>query len=252
MSSSVRAAANVGHGVVWTVGMCTAGLTAYATTRSRPLFRRMTRMWAEGLARGWGMRVHAAGTEQLNPDGPYIFVSNHLSHTDIVALFVALPVDVGFLAKQELRKVPFLGAAMVAGGHVFIDRSAHKNAMKAMEAAAADVRAGASLVIFPEGTRGTSNEVQPFKSGAFHLAMSSGVPVVPVGLRGTRAIMPREGNVIWPGEVEVHVGTPVDPAHFDEAGPFADHVRHQVSRLAQMPLTSRRTRPSVPVPRSPG
>ena len=125
MSSTVRAIANTGHALTWTVGMCTAGISVYTVTRDRPLFRRMTRMWAEGLARGWGMNVRAEGAEQLDPAGPYIFLANHLSHTDIVALFVGLPVDVGFLAKEELRRIPFLGQAMVAGGHVFIDRSAH-------------------------------------------------------------------------------------------------------------------------------
>jgi 1-acyl-sn-glycerol-3-phosphate acyltransferase len=234
--SSVRAVANTGHALGFTVLMCTLGVGVYGATGSRPTFRRMTRFWAEGLAKGWGMRVTAHGAEQLDPQGTYVFMSNHLSHVDIVALFVALPIDVGFLAKKELRRVPFLGQAMVAGGHVFIDRSRHSSARRAMEEAAEQVRAGASLVVFPEGTRGTEEQIQPFKKGGFHLSRQAGVPVVPVGLRGTRAIMGREDYVIRPGEVCAHIGAPIDPARFSSATELCDQVRLEVARLAAMPL----------------
>lgn len=235
---ALRDIANTGHAISCTVLMCTLGVTAYGVTGSRPLFRKMTRFWAEGLARGWGMRVRAHGAEQLDGNTTYVFVANHLSHVDIVALFVGLPVDVGFLAKQELRRVPFLGAAMVAGGHVFIDRTKHVSAVKAMGAAARDLKGGASLVIFPEGTRGHEEVIQPFKKGGFHLARQAGVQVVPVGLRGTRAIMGRNEVGLRPGEVHVHIGAPVDPAAFPDATALSDWIRTQVSELSAMPLAA--------------
>ncbi len=218
--------------------MCTLGVTTYSVTRDRPLFRRMTRLWANGLARGWGMNVVAHGHEHLRPGGPYVFVANHLSHVDIVALFVALPIDVGFLAKKELRMVPFLGQAMIAGGHVFVDRKKHTSALQAMNAAAAEVRAGASLVIFPEGTRGMRDEIQPFKKGGFHLARAAGVPVVPVGLRGTRAILGRDRYTIRPGTVHVHIGRPIACDAFVDARALSDAVRRETGALADMPLVA--------------
>jgi len=218
--------------------MCTLGVGAYGVTGSRPMFRRMTRFWADGLARGWGMRVHAHGAEQLDPEGTYVFMANHLSHVDIVALFVALPVNVGFLAKKELRSVPFLGAAMVAGGHVFIDRRKHTSARQALSAAADEVKRGASLVVFPEGTRGTDEVIQSFKKGGFHLARQSGVHVVPVGLRGTRTIMGRNDMVMRPGEVHVHIGAPLDPGRFEDASALSEEVRLRVAKLAAMPLAA--------------
>ena len=129
-------------------------------------------------------------------------MANHLSHVDIVALFIALPMNVGFLAKKELRRVPFLGQAMVAGGHVFIDRARRERAVQALDDAAQQVAAGASIVVFPEGTRGDEERVQAFKKGGFHLARQANVPIVPVGIRGTRGIMTRDELVIRPGECE--------------------------------------------------
>jgi 1-acyl-sn-glycerol-3-phosphate acyltransferase len=232
----LRSVANAGHALGWTVFMSSLGVGIYSVTGNRPVFRRMTRFWAEGLAKGWGMQVHAHGAEQLDPDGTYVFMANHLSHVDIVALFVGLPVNVGFLAKKELRKIPFLGQAMIAGGHVFIDRKRHTSALKSMAEAAEDVKAGASLVIFPEGTRGTSETIQPFKKGGVHLARAASVPVVPVGLRGTRGIMGRESMAIRPGDVHVHIGAPIDPNSFDDPDVLTKHLRTRVAELAGMPL----------------
>jgi 1-acyl-sn-glycerol-3-phosphate acyltransferase len=243
--ASFRSLVNAGHAVGWTVFMCSAALPVYAVTRSRPGFRWATRKWAEGLAYGWGMRVHAHGADQLDPRGTYVFMANHLSHADIVALFVALPMDVGFLAKKELRKVPFLGQAMVAGGHVFIDRGRHERAVQALEEAAEQVAAGASIVIFPEGTRGKAERVQHFKKGGFHLARRANVPVVPIGLRGTRGVMGREDLLIKPGEVHVHIGAPLAPADYADADALASDVRARIGELAAMPLAFT---PSAPPP----
>lgn len=184
------------------------------------------------------MRVHAVGVENVDPSGTYVFMANHLSHADIVALFVALPMNVGFLAKKELRRVPFLGRAMVAGGHVFIDRSRRERAVQAVADAAEQVVAGSPIVVFPEGTRGNEERIQAFKKGGFHLARKANVPVVPVGLRGTRSIMSRDELVIHPGEVRVHIGAPIAPDSFPDADSFAAAVRARISELAAMPLAA--------------
>ncbi len=216
--------------------MCSTFLPIYAVTKSRSGFRWATRKWAEGMARGWGMRVEAVGVENVDPKGTYVFMANHLSHVDIVALFVALPINVGFLAKKELRRVPFLGQAMVAGGHVFIDRGRRERAFQAMEDAAEQVAAGASIVVFPEGTRGNEERIQAFKKGGFHLARKANVSIVPVGLRGTRSIMTRDELVIRPGTVSVHIGKPIAPTEFPDADSFAVEVRKRIGELAAMPL----------------
>jgi 1-acyl-sn-glycerol-3-phosphate acyltransferase len=182
------------------------------------------------------MEVEAHGVDRIDPHGTYVFMANHLSHVDIVALFVALPMNVGFLAKKELRKVPFLGQAMVAGGHVFIDRARHDRAVQAMEDAALQVAAGASIVVFPEGTRGGEESVQPFKKGGFHLARKANVPIVPIGIRGTRGIMTRDELVIRPGKVSVHIGAPMASEAFPDAEAMSIAVRAKIGELAAMPL----------------
>ncbi|MDB4988343.1 MAG: 1-acyl-sn-glycerol-3-phosphate acyltransferase [Myxococcaceae bacterium] len=221
--------------------MCSVAVPLYTVTRDRPQFQRMQRFWAHQLARAWGMQVSAQGTEQLDPSQTYVFMANHLSHTDIVALFCALPMNVGFLAKKELSKVPFLAGAIFAGGHVLVDRKDNSSAVNSMSQAAQDVAAGSSLVIFPEGTRAYREVIQPFKKGGFHLARQAKVPVVPVGIRGTRAVMGREDLLIRPGKVEVHVGAPVRVTDFASALACSDYVRKQVSELANMPTTEVRT-----------
>lgn len=216
--------------------MCSVAVPLYSVTRDRPQFQKLQRVWADGLVRGWGLEVRAHGAEQLDPRGTYVFMANHLSHVDIVALFVALPVHVGFLAKKELRRVPFLAQAMVAGGHVFIDRKQRASALNVMSEAARDVANGASLVVFPEGTRAFEEHIQPFKRGGFHLARQAGVPVVPVGIRGARTVLGREDYLIRPGQLDVHIGAPVRADQFTDLPAFSSHVRERISELAGMPL----------------
>jgi 1-acyl-sn-glycerol-3-phosphate acyltransferase len=216
--------------------MVSVAFPVYTVTGDRRRFQKFQRFWAAGLAKAWGMEVSTHGTEQLDPSKTYVFMANHLSHADIVALLVALPMNVGFLAKKELSKVPFLAQAILAGGHVLIDRKDNTSALSSMAQAAQDVANGCPLVIFPEGTRARAEVIQPFKKGGFHLARQANVPLVPVGIRGTRGIMGREDLTVRPGRVEVHVGAPVRVTDFENALLCSDFMRRQVSELAAMPL----------------
>ena len=103
-------------------------------------------------------------------------------------------------------RIPFLAQALRSGGHVLIDRAKHGDAMAALERAAVQVRAGKTVLIFPEGTRGDSDTVGIFKKGGFHLARAAQVPILPVGLRGSRSVFPRGSLLPRPGRIEVHIG----------------------------------------------
>lgn len=238
-----RAVANY----LWTTGL-TAVMSAYGVgwqmVREDPaLFRRHTRFWAKNVARGIGLEVHAYGTWRLDPEGTYVLMANHQSHVDIVALFNALPMVPGFLAKAELEKIPLFGRAMRAGGHVFVDRGKHTAAVAAIVAAAEEVREGGSIVIFPEGTRSNRPEVLPFKKGGFHLAKQAGVTIVPIGIRGTASILPKHSSAIVPGRCEVHVGEPIDVARIGELSleELMDEVRAAISELSELPLAADRS-----------
>ncbi len=234
---NVRGLGRSAFGVGWT-GFWAGRAVVKSALTGRDHVTTDTPRWASGLARAWRMPVRSFGGEALDPEGPYVFMANHQSHVDIVALYVALPVQPGFLAKKELSRVPVLGRAMEVSGHVFIDRSRKRQAFAAIAEAAEQVREGRSLVIFPEGTRGDDEIIRPLKKGGFHLAKQAGVPVVPVGIRGTHHIMAKGSRTVERGGLEVHIGRPIAP---DEVGgtPLPEvmaRVRGEIGRLAAMPL----------------
>lgn len=238
-----RAVANYAWVTSFTGAMSLYGVLRQVPRRDPELFRHHTRLWARGVLRGTGVDVHAYGTWRLDPEGTYVLMSNHQSHVDVPTLFVALPMVPGFLAKAELRRVPLFGRAMEVGGHVFVDRAKHDRAVEAIAAAAEDIREGGSIVIFPEGTRSRRREVMPFKKGGFHLAKQAGVPIVPIGVRGTAEVLPAHSREILPGTVEVHVGDPIDPARIralslDE---LIDEVRGRICALADLPAAADRS-----------
>lgn len=204
------------------------------------LFKRAQRVWARGLLRFWGVELRVVGVENVDPNRSYVVMANHLSYVDIVALFVALPVVPGFLAKKELMRVPFLAAALRHGGHVVIDRSSRSRAVEALDRAADQVREGRTVLIFPEGTRGDTDTVGRFKGGGFRLARKAHVPILPVGLRGCRAIFPRKSMLIRSGVVEVHIGAPLAPEVAAELdyNEVTERVRGTVMRLSAMPARS--------------
>jgi 1-acyl-sn-glycerol-3-phosphate acyltransferase len=147
------------------------------------------RLWARlGLGMA-GVRVTVSGEEHL-PAGPVIFMSNHQSNFDILALVAAMPRRIYWIAKKELFSIPVFGPSMRRGGYIPLDRSDGRKALKSMDNAAAIIREGKSVVMFPEGTRSLSRELLPFKRGGFILARKAGVPVVPVTINGSGRINP--------------------------------------------------------------
>jgi len=119
-------------------------------------------------------------------------------------------VEFRFVVKQELFKIPVLGFSMRAAGYIPIDRSGGKRAVKSLIEAARRIREGASIVIFPEGTRSRDGRLQEFKTGAFMLALKSGCPIVPVAIKGTHEILPKGSLKAQPGQVEVLIGRPIE------------------------------------------
>jgi 1-acyl-sn-glycerol-3-phosphate acyltransferase len=162
------------------------------------------------------------------PDGPAVFASNHESAIDIWAVVAALPRQVRFVAKRELFRIPLFGWYLALGGHVKVDRQDHSQAVGALSAAARRLRAGTSLVVFPEGTRSRDGRVHPFKKGPFVLAREAGVPVVPIALTGAGAITPKRRIEVHPGTLRVSIGAPVDPRQFPDSTELLREVRRRI------------------------
>ena len=162
---------------------------------------------------------------------PVIFMSNHQSQLDPPYLVGAIPIPAVFIAKNELKWVPFLGWAALAAGAIFVDRSNRERAVASLHEAAMKVRGGRNVVIFPEGTRTPTGALLPFKKGGFNLAMDAGVPIIPIATVGGFHILPKGARRVRPGHYEVRFGAPVDPGAFPVREALMAEVRKRMEAL---------------------
>jgi 1-acyl-sn-glycerol-3-phosphate acyltransferase len=221
----------------WTVLCVTGGVIAGTLTRDKDLFYRWQRGWGRGLFRLCGIELEVSGEENMQPDTPYVIVGNHASYMDVPALFATLPRPPQFIAKRELARIPFVGTALRWGRHVLIERGNRSSARDSLEQAAAHVRAGAAVLVFPEGTRAVSDEVQKFKTGALRLAKEAQAAILPVGISGTRQALPKHGRLLYPGRVSVRIGAPFTPEEVvsTDLRSLAQKTRARVAELAGLP-----------------
>lgn len=162
--------------------------------------------WAKTILKVCGVKVELKGALPIRGDIPRIYMANHCSYFDIFALLSALPVDFKFIVKQELMAIPIFGHAMKRAGYIGIERKDPRRALKSMHEAAERIRNGASVLIFPEGTRSDDGRLQPFKPGGFHLALKSGCDIVPVTILGSHRIVPKGSWNIRKGTIRLIVG----------------------------------------------
>ncbi len=189
--------------------------------------------WARDLIAAAGTPVEVEGLERIPRNQPVVYASNHSSMFDIWALGATLPGSVRFVAKQELLKVPLVGRAMVAAGHVAIDRANRARAFAAYERAAEVIRSGISAVVFPEGTRSRTGELLPFKNAPFGLAIAAQVPLVPVYVHNTFEILPKGGFRLRPRPIRVRIGEPIPTTGLtaEQRQQLADRTRAAILAL---------------------
>ncbi len=161
-----------------------------------------------------GAKVVVRGTENLDPDRSYVFVSNHRSYLDTAALFRYAGKRMGLVAKKELLKAPVLGQGMSFVNIIAIDRSNPERARRSMQKAKEVMLAGYSFGVFAEGTRAMPGELLPFKKGAFHLALQTGAAVVPVAIKNTDRMMGKKSGVAYSGTIEMVLLPPMETADF--------------------------------------
>jgi 1-acyl-sn-glycerol-3-phosphate acyltransferase len=201
---------------------------------------RLSRLWVRLNLLLSGVRVHARREVPLDPHAAYVFMSNHQSHFDVLAVVAALPeFQLRWVAKKELTRVPLFGWALAHSDHIIIDRSNHVQAMATLRAAAEKMRQGLSVIIFPEGTRGAGDgTLLPFKKGGFVLAQEAGFPIVPLVVAGSADVLSRRGWHIHGGDIDVLVGTPIPVAGLDSDQLMA-RVREHLERLLPRTRTRR-------------
>src|SRR5262252_7072023 len=204
--------------LLWPViGLLTAafGLPAMVAAFVPPRgdwFTSFARGWARSILRVAGIRVRVLHRERLDPESSSIVIANHESFADILVLLATLPMQVRFLAKRSIFRVPVLGWGIAAAGFVPVDRGEHGKGTAAVEAALSRLRGRRSVVVFPEETRTRDGGLGPFKKGAALLAIRSGLPILPVGLAGSRSILPRESLTMAPGLVVASIGPSIELA----------------------------------------
>lgn len=168
--------------------------------------------WARRLLRAAGTPVRLVGFEQVPQGQPVVYVSNHQSWFDILALAGTIPGTLRFVAKKEFASIPILGRAMKAAGHIYIDRQNRAQAIEAYKEVAGWIRNGLSTVVFPEGTRSRTGRLLPFKKGPFVLALAAQVPVVPVYVSNTFRILPKAHLLLRPQPITIWFGDPIPTA----------------------------------------
>ena len=162
-----------------------------------------------------GTRVTITDREKIEKGRNYIVMSNHQSLFDVWALIGKLPLQIRWVVKKEIRKVPLFGYALEKMGHIYIDRQDRNNAYAVMEASAQRIKKGPSVIIFPEGTRSINGRLQRFRLGGAAMAIRSGVPILPVTVNGGRFALPKDTLALMPGKMEIIVGDAIDPDTFD-------------------------------------
>jgi 1-acyl-sn-glycerol-3-phosphate acyltransferase len=163
------------------------------------------------------MLVKVSGKENIHKDVSYVIIPNHQSLYDIFLLYGWLGIDIKWIMKKELRKLPGVGFGSAKVGHIFLDRSNQRAAMESLNEAKKKLVDGTSVVIFPEGTRSPSGKLLPFKRGAFKLALDLKLPILPVTINGTRNIMPAKSITnILPGKASLTIHPPLDISGYSE------------------------------------
>ncbi len=199
------------------------------------------RLWSLLILKTTGVRVAVEGLERVTPGKTYIFVSNHQSIYDTPVVFNALPFQLRIIAKESLAMFPVLGWHLRRGGHLFVDRR-HPDRAGILRQWRALVSEGLSLIIYAEGSRSPDGRVGRFKAGSFLLAIQAGLPVVPVAIIGTRAVMPKGRLRTEPANVRLIVHDPIQPPAIEaptvrDAKALADRVRAIVADAVERART---------------
>ena len=168
--------------------------------------------WARTLAWLTPVRVTVEGGENAQREKSYIVVSNHQSQYDILLLYGWLQLDMKWVMKKELRKIPGIGIGCEKAGHIFVDRSKPKQAARAIKEALERMGKGIGILFFPEGTRSLDGRLLPFKRGAFRLSVDQDLPILPVTLVGTRNVLPAKSILLFPGAIRMVIHPAIDPA----------------------------------------
>ena len=184
----------------YTIGLGTLAVLLVLIVRKGWPVDVLGKIWCRWILKTCGIKVEVRGLENIDVNGQYVLISNHLSNFDIWCTVAALPVKIRFIAKKELVRLPVFGQALAVSDHIVIDRSKSEEAIEIINRQAAErIGQGFCILFYGEGTRSPDGKVGPFKKGGVMLALKTGLPIVPVSVSGTRKYLPKRSAIIRPG-----------------------------------------------------
>ncbi len=194
-----------------TIVLGTAGILVSFLAARGTVTHACARIWGRALLWINGVVVQTEGGENLDPDAAYVLVGTHQSALDIPALLVGLPVPFRLPAKASLFRIPFVGWYMRRVGCVPLDAGADDSVVEALWSPRRRAAGSMSTVIFAAGTRAAEGELSCSCVNGVDLARAAGVPIVPIVLVNSRALMPIGRRFADPGSIQVRIGTPLEP-----------------------------------------
>lgn len=235
MTRGVRSTWVILNIVVATLIMGLGAILAALFDRRKRWIGLWSHVWARWILWCTGLSVTVEGRGHLQPGRQYIYMGNHTSALDIILVYAHLPGNIAFLAKKELFRIPFFGWAMRAMGCIPVDRANSQRARRSVDRAVQALQDLAlSFIIYPEGTRTRDGRLQPFKKGAFILAIRSGLPIVPVAVSGAFAAYPKGARSLTRAPIKVIIDQPVETDRFTEED--RDILLHQIRERIQILL----------------
>ncbi|MCX6178233.1 MAG: lysophospholipid acyltransferase family protein [Chlorobiales bacterium] len=185
-------------------------------------FHKIAAWWGRFSAKLFGISIEITGSENYSSEKNYLVVSNHAGMADIPLLLGTMKLNLRFVAKEELGKIPIFGHVIKQAGYVMIKRGQNREALKSLLAATEVLKSGRSVHIFPEGTRSTDGKLLPFKRGAFLVAQKGGAPVLPVTIIGSQLITPKKSLKINKGKIRIIIAPPLQPSRFNNVEELMD------------------------------
>ncbi len=194
----------------------------------------ISKYWARLILWATGLPITIAGLENLEPGKPYIYIGNHCSALDIPLALGYLPRTIAFMAKLELFRIPIFGWSLYAMGSIPVNRSNRTEAIRSVDRALEALKSKPlSMIFYPEGTRSRTGELTQFKRGVFHLALLSGLPLVPIAVKGAFQALPPGGLSLTYTPIYITIGQPIETAELtvDDREPLRQQAQSLIQAL---------------------
>lgn len=189
--------------IILSIILGTLATTLRIFDKSGNLSHKIAALWSKLICQLNGIKVEITGIENILSDRPQIFIANHQSYYDVFALSGYLGVQLRWVSKAVLFRIPFMGWAMSAAGYISVERNNRRQSYQAFLSTLEAIKAGSSVVVFPEGTRSEKGTIGIFKKGSQLLAQRAKVPIVPITIIGTRDIIRKGSMLIRPKAVRI-------------------------------------------------